>query len=266
MALPKSMSLGTTGAISANGTFDLTGKRFIVTGGEGHLGLAICRGLIQCGADVTSLGRTAARWDGDSAPGSKFHRCDVANEASFLHFLEGYGGPIDGLINNAGDAKRETWDELDAAGWRAGFAGTIDQYYTCIKAVVPHMLQQGHGVIVNNASLFGFLAPDFPMYGEHRGPAVHHAAAKAGVLQMTRYLAALWAPNGIRVNAVSPGWFPQRRGPDDPEYMKAITDRIPMGRIGQPDELAGAVVFLCSDASRYMTGQNLIVDGGYSLR
>jgi gluconate 5-dehydrogenase len=97
------------------------------------------------------------------------------------------------------------------------------------------------------------------------GPSAHHAAAKAGILQLTRYLAAEWASQGIRVNSVSPGWFPQKRGPERPDFMDEVNSRIPMGRIGQPSEIAGAVIFLIGDASSYVTGQNLVVDGGYSI-
>ena len=95
--------------------------------------------------------------------------------------------------------------------------------------------------------------------------AAHHAAAKGGILQLTKYLAALWASNGIRVNAISPGYFPQKRGVERLDYMEEVTKRIPMGRIGTPSEVAGAVVFLASDAASYITGQNIVIDGGYSI-
>jgi NAD(P)-dependent dehydrogenase (short-subunit alcohol dehydrogenase family) len=95
--------------------------------------------------------------------------------------------------------------------------------------------------------------------------AAHHVAAKGGVLQLTKYLASLWASEGIRVNAISPGYFPQKRGVERPDYMDEVKRRIPMARIGSPNEVAGAVVFLASSASSYITGQNIIIDGGYSI-
>lgn len=207
--------------------------------------------------------------DGSLAGKIECRRCDVFNEPEFAMLVESIwnqGGRVDALINNANSAKRETWEELDKNAWLAGMDGALTHYFTCAKAVSNYMLKAGGGTIVNTSSLFGFLAPNFRMYPEGiRGPAAHHSAAKAGVLQLTSYLAALWGERGIRVNAVSPGFFPQKRGPERPDFMRELQIRIPMGRIGQPPDLVGAVVFLVSDASAYVTGQNLVVDGGYSL-
>jgi gluconate 5-dehydrogenase len=128
------------------------------------------------------------------------------------------------------------------------------------------MEKQGRGVIINNASLWGIVSPDPRTYLDLKNePPIFLPAAKAGVVQLSKYLAVLYASKGIRVNAISPGFFPQRRGPDRPDYMREITARIPMARIGLPHEIAGIVAFLFSDAASYMTGQNIIVDGGYTL-
>ena len=117
---------------------------------------------------------------------------------------------------------------------------------------------------ISNA--WAFLAPNPKMYLDLPiQPAAHTLAAKGAVLQLTRYLAAYWGSRGIRVNAVSPGWFPKKRGPDRPDYMRELTSRIPLERVGTPSDLVGAYLFLMSDASSYVTGQNLIVDGGYSI-
>jgi NAD(P)-dependent dehydrogenase (short-subunit alcohol dehydrogenase family) len=246
--------------------FRLDGQIVIVTGGAGHLGREVTKGLAGVGARVIVVGRNRERFAGIEA---ECIVCDVQDEAAFAAVVADVRkrhGRLDGLVNNASAAKRESWDELDTAAWRAGLDATLTHYFTCIKAVVPCMLEAGKGAIVNNASIFGFIAPNAMMYPEGiRGPAAHHATAKAGILQLTRYLAAQWAAKGIRVNAVSPGWFPQKRGPERPDFMRKVTSRIPMGRIGQPSELAGAVVFLMSQAASYVTGQNLVIDGGYSL-
>jgi NAD(P)-dependent dehydrogenase (short-subunit alcohol dehydrogenase family) len=249
--------------------FKLDGQIVVVTGGAGHLGREISKGLADFGAHVVALGRNAERFADLAGKNIECVKCDVQDEVAFaavVSDIRKHHGRLDGLVNNANAAKRETWDELDASAWRAGLDASLNHYFTCTKTVAKYMLEDGHGAIVNNASIFGITAPNAAMYPEGiRGPSAHHAAAKAGILQLTRYLAAQWAGKGIRVNAISPGWFPQKRGPERPDFMREVNARIPMARIGQPAELVGAVVFLMSNAASYMTGQNLVVDGGYGL-
>jgi len=218
--------------------FSLDGKVLIITGGAGHLGSAISKGLAASGANVYVVGKS---------------------------IYEAHG-KIDALINNANFAQREQWGELDISAWNRGLEGSLSHYFTCTQAVSKYFLRQQFGCIVNNASLFSFLAPCFPMHLDLGNAAsAHHVAAKGGVLQMTKYLAALWGPLGVRVNAISPGYFPQMRGEPRLDYMDEVNKRIPMQRIGRPIEVAGAVIFLCSEASSYITGQNIIIDGGYSI-
>lgn len=249
--------------------FSLEGRVVLVTGGTGHLGREISKGLASFGAHVIALGRDQDRFAELVSTHIECIACDVQDEGAFAKVVadvQRRHGHIDGLVNNASAAKRETWDELDAAAWRAGLDATLNHYFTCTKSVSAQMLATGRGAILNIASIFGFLAPTASMYPEGiRGPSAHHAAAKAGVLQLTKYLAAQWAQRGIRVNAISPGWFPQKRGPERPDFMQAVQRSIPMGRVGRPSELVGAVVFFMTDASSYVTGQNLVVDGGYSV-
>ena len=127
------------------------------------------------------------------------------------------------------------------------------------------MFKAKKGSIINIASIYGFLGTDQRIFKPlGRKSPLHYSVCKGGILQMTRFLATLWADKGIRVNAISPGHFPPKRGPNKPDYMHELKKRIPLGRIGQPDDLAGVTVFLASDASSYVTGQNLIVDGGWS--
>jgi NAD(P)-dependent dehydrogenase (short-subunit alcohol dehydrogenase family) len=256
--------------------FSLVGKVVIVTGGAGYLGSEISKGIASAGATVYSIGRNAnnlkilAEYNGHfPEPRIFVETLDVQDDALFAKFTEMVvqrHGRLDCLVNNANSAKREAWGDLDKASWVEGFNGTLNHYFTCTKVVSKYFLSQRFGSVINNASLFAFLAPCFPMHLDlGNAAAAHHVAAKGGVLQLTKYLASLWASEGIRVNAISPGYFPQKRGVERPDYMDEVKRRIPMARIGSPNEVAGAVVFLASSASSYITGQNIIIDGGYSI-
>lgn len=256
--------------------FSLEGKVVIVTGGAGHLGAEISKGLAAAGAIVHAIGRDIEKLQLLSEFNKKFSRTrifvdsvDVKNEKSFSVFAQSIvdmHGKVDCLVNNANSAKREAWEALDKSNWIEGLDGSLNHYFSCTKVVSKFFLKQKYGTIVNNASLFAFLAPCFPMHLDlGNAAAAHHVAAKGGILQLTKYLAALWAPEGIRVNAISPGYFPQKRGVERPDYMAEVKKRIPMRRIGNPAEVAGAVVFLASDAASYITGQNIVIDGGYSI-
>jgi gluconate 5-dehydrogenase len=248
----------------------------LITGGAGYLGSEISMGLASAGARVIVLGRGAEHFQGlegfrpDQGTGAvECVSCDVMDERAFAGAVERAWrahGRLDGLVNHVGTGGREPWEQLGKAGWLGGLEGTLNHVFTCTKAVSGYLLRAGRGSIINTASLWGFLAPNPAMYLDLPiQPAAHTPAAKGGVLQLTRYLAALWGRNGVRVNAVSPGWFPKKRGPERPDYMREITSRVPLARIGQPSDLVGAYLFLMSDASRYVTGQNLVVDGGYSI-
>jgi NAD(P)-dependent dehydrogenase (short-subunit alcohol dehydrogenase family) len=256
--------------------FSLEGKVIIITGGAGHLGSAISKGLASAGAFVYVVGRSSDKLDKLSEYNVTINKSristqvlDVKDVEKFEVYIESINkkhGKIDALINNANYAQREIWDELDISKWNIGLEGSLSHYFTCIQTVSKFMLKQKFGVIVNNGSLFSFLAPCFPMHLDLGNAAsAHHAAAKGGVLQLTRYLATLWGPSGIRVNAISPGYFPQMRGKQRLDYIQEVEKRIPMGKIGKPIEVAGAVIFLCSEASSYITGQNIVIDGGYSV-
>lgn len=257
-------------------SFSLNGKVIIVTGGAGHLGSAITKGLARAGGTVYSIGRNAHNLQVLAEYNINFpeqrifvETLDVQDEKLFSNFTEKVAslhGRIDCLVNNANAANRESWESLDKDKWDEGLDGALNHYFTCTHNVSRYFLEQGFGSVVNNASLFAFLAPCFPMHLDlGNAAAAHHAAAKGGVLQLTKYLAALWGSRGIRVNAISPGYFPQKRGVERPDYMAEVKKRIPMGRIGNPTEVAGAVVFLASDAASYITGQNIVIDGGYSI-
>jgi NAD(P)-dependent dehydrogenase (short-subunit alcohol dehydrogenase family) len=256
--------------------FSLQDKVIVITGGAGYLGSAISKALAASGAHVHVVGLSREKLEELSQSNSTFDQkriftevLDVKDAKKFESYVESIyqaNGKIDCLINNANFSQREAWEDLDLASWNRGLEGSLNHYFTCTQIISKYLLKQKFGCIVNNASLFAFMAPCFPMHLDLKNAAAaHHVAAKGGVLQMTKYLAALWGPEGIRVNAISPGYFPQKRGVERLDYIAEINKRIPMQRIGSPIEVAGAAIFLCSQAASYVTGQNIIIDGGYSI-
>lgn len=236
--------------------FDLADKRIIVTGGAGHIGKALCKGLSDAGADVVSI-------SSKHVEGVHSIVCDVADEEALGHALG--NTPIDGLVQCAARVHRHADLATSKAAFLAGLETTVAQYFGVTRAAVPRMAPGGS--IVNVASMWGSVAPNPDVYlGMPIDPSFAGSAAAAGILQMTRHMAVALAAKGIRVNALVPGWFPRKSGPENPAYMQQITSRVPMGRIGQPQELVGPALFLLSSASSYMTGQHLIIDGGYSIQ
>jgi gluconate 5-dehydrogenase len=257
-------------------SFSLRNKVAVVTGGAGHLGSAISRTLAEQGAHVIAVGRTPEKFaelaesDSWTQHGGvlEFRQLDLldkpAVEACFREIAAAHGH-LDVLVNNAYAARREKLDELNRQNFTEGFNQTFSIYFENAMSALPY-LKATSGAVINNASLWGVLAHTPPMYLDlGNAPSLHTAVAKAGVIQMTKYLAVEWAPFGIRVNAFTPGWFPRKRGPERPDYMREITSRTPLGRIGQPAEIGGVVAFLASPAASFITGQNIIVDGGYSI-
>jgi gluconate 5-dehydrogenase len=249
--------------------FDVSDRVVVITGGGGYLGQAICETLAGQGARVYSLRRSVSvSRNSPSIAGLTHLPCDVRQPKDFAKTLEKIlkkEKKIDTLINNANDTQRERWEELNLKKWRDGFRGSLDHYFSCAQVALPYLVKSGSGVIVNVASIFGFLAPDQRVYPRDiRGPTAHHAAAKAGIIQLTRYLAVKFASCNLRVNSISPGWFPKPGSRERPAYLRRIAEKIPLQRIGRAPEIGGPVLFLVSRASEYMTGQNLVVDGGYS--
>lgn len=273
------------GAQGTRELFDLTGRRAIVTGGAGLLGRRFASALVDLGATVHLLDRdgdAAAKAAADLAsPGGPGAAVAVACDITDEHGVAGAigevaaGGPIDILVNSAAvDPKADGAGGLADAGfsdyplaaWRRSMDVNLTGTFLVTREVCRVMEQQGAvGVIVNISSTYGLAGPDQRIYerpdGTRSFKPLDYSVTKAGVLGFTRALAAHYRGTGIRVNALTPGGAFNEH---DDDFVAAYSARTILGRMARPDEYRGAIAFLCSDASSYMTGANLIVDGGWT--
>jgi gluconate 5-dehydrogenase len=247
--------------------FDLTGRVAIVTGTSRGLGQAFARALARAGADLVITSRSMASLKAFESEMTGLGRrvvpleLDVRDQASIRRMADAAQtafGRIDILVNNAGCNVRKraadiTWDD-----WNLVLDTNLRGTFFTSQSVARHMIARGSGRIINIGSVttvFGYagLAP----YGASRG----------GIRQLTMSLADDWGPHGVTVNCLAPGWFKTEQNKvlyEDTEWVSYLVDRIPLKRPGKPEDLEGAVVFLASDASAYITGQTLLVDGGIS--
>ena len=254
--------------------FDLTGRTVLLTGGYGHLGRAIAAGLLAHGARVVVLGRSGEKFAlafGEETDNLHFISCDVAETASvqtaFRQSFEQFGPPSL-LINNAFYSRGQQPDALPDADFALGLDGSVGTAYRCLREVLPYLRAAGGGKIINVASMYGVVAPDFAAYADapqFLNPP-HYGAGKAAMIQLTKYFASYLGPENIQVNCVSPGAFPSDNVRADAAFEDELRRRIPLGRVGEPQDLAGAFVFLSSKAADFVTGHNLVVDGGWTIR
>ncbi len=255
--------------------FDLTGKVSVVTGGSGYLGKAICEGLSESGAEVYVAGRRlekckkVARDIGVACCRTlRAIDMDITNSSSVRKAYDTIleeSGRIDILVNNAVYSSGGKLFETTEEDWMHGIDGTIHGVFRCTKEVISAMKRQRSSSIINIASMYGIVSPDPSIYantGFDNPPS--YGAGKAAILQFTRYCACHLASCGIRVNAISPGTFPNSDVAKNRWFLDQLKAKNPMKRVGQPYELKGAVVFLASEAASYVTGTNLVVDGGWT--
>ncbi|MCX2982121.1 SDR family oxidoreductase [Halieaceae bacterium IMCC14734] len=259
---------------SLEGLFDLKGKTVFITGGAGYLGTAMCEALAELGANVVIGSRDKEKCaDFAKALAEKFGvevsgvQLDITNPESIddaLAAIDSKHGRLDVLINNAWSGNKNSFDSISVEDWKYDIDVCLNGVFYTTKQAAPY-LKKTKGVIVNVASMYGHVAPDYKMYvgTEHVNPP-SYGAAKAGVIQLTKYLASFLSPDGIRVNAISPGPFPFGDILHNEEFIGKLEQKTMLGRIGTPEDLKGIIALLCSDASRYMTGQNICVDGGWA--
>jgi NAD(P)-dependent dehydrogenase (short-subunit alcohol dehydrogenase family) len=248
--------------------FSLAGKVALVTGGSRGLGRAMAQALGEAGAAVALVARglDAARQAADDLAGQGIRaiavQADITDTAQVDRMVETVTndlGRIDVLVNNAGISAPGRALETPDAAWDEVFATNVDGLWYCSRAVARHMIERGSGTIVNVGSMSAMIVNQ-PRWQPS------YLASKAAVHQLTKALAAEWAPHGIRVNALAPGYFLTEMSPvDQPEYHEWCVEPAAMKRYGLPDELGPAVVFLASDASSFMTGSVMVIDGGFTL-
>jgi NAD(P)-dependent dehydrogenase (short-subunit alcohol dehydrogenase family) len=236
-----------------------SGKRILVTGGTSGIGAAIARGFLAAGADIVVTGlseREVEALSGD--PGlnrAARHVLDVRSAGDIENLFEGLES-LDVVVNCAGMIRRG--DELDPSVFETVVDVNLNGAMRVSTAARPLLAQSG-GAIVNLASMLSFFGG---------GLVPGYAASKGGVAQLTKSLAIAYAQDGIRVNAIAPGWIETPLTAalrDDAERSRAILERTPLGRWGKPEDLVGAVMYLCSPVASFVTGAILVVDGGYSI-
>jgi gluconate 5-dehydrogenase len=176
------------------------------------------------------------------------------------------GGTLDVLVNSGWSGRKNSFESISDADWNYDIEVCLNGVFRTVKAAVP-LLKQKRGNILTIASMYGHVAPDHRLYdGIKFVNPPSYGAAKAGVLQFTRYLASFLSPHGIRANCLSPGPFPfEVTQTENPDFIKRLSEKNPLGRIGRPHELKGAAALLCTDAGSYITGQNICVDGGWAI-
>ena len=273
----------------AQDLFDLTGRVAIVTGGAGLLGYHHGAILAAAGAHVVLLDLAAANPQMRAQQLTQEHgpeclglSADITSESSLEAardaILQKFGR-IDILINNAANNPKvedqkpgQPWSRLEnfpLATWNADIAVGLTGAFLCARIFGQEMVKRNRGVIVNISSDLGVIAPDQRLYRKEGLPEneqpvkpVTYSVVKTALIGLTRYLSTYWTAHNIRVNAISPGGV---FAGQPEEFTQKLHQLIPMGRMAHKDEYQGAILFLCSDASSYMTGQNLIVDGGRSV-
>jgi gluconate 5-dehydrogenase len=243
------------------GLFDLSGRRALITRSSQGIGLSLARGLAGAGASVVLNGRSQDKLDAavatiEGASGYAFDIAEQAEVTEAVDRIEAEQGPIDVLVNNAGIQRREPLENFPLETWRELMRINLDGVFITGQAVAQKMIPRKSGKIINIASLQSEAA---------RYSIAPYTASKGAVKNLTKGMCTDWARHGLQVNAIGPGYFETPLNQaliDNPEFDAWLKNRTPAGRWGKVEELQGACIFLASDASSFVNGQILYVDGG----
>jgi NAD(P)-dependent dehydrogenase (short-subunit alcohol dehydrogenase family) len=242
---------------------DLKDKIVVVTGGNGLLGNAFIQEINKHGGIAISADINA-----EKNLGEKQYYCDITDESSVQELLDAVVkeyGKIDGWVNNAYPRTKD-WgakvEDLPLSSWKQNLDMHLTGYFICSRIALEQMKIQKFGSLINLGSIYGVQGPDFTVYdGTAIGNPVGYAAIKGGIINLTRYFASYYGKYNVRANCVSPGGIFDNQ---DEIFVKNYEHKVPMKRMGLPADIAPSVVFLLADGSKYITGHNLIVDGGWS--
>ncbi len=245
---------------------ELKDKVIIVSGGSGLIGRAIV-------ADIKKRGGIAINADilvDSDLNEAMTYKCNVTQDDSIQECVDAvfsHFGRIDGLVNSAYPRtpdRRSRFEEMKPESWRMNVDWQMNSYFVFCQKVLIKMREQGFGAVVNIGSIYGVVGNDFTLYEEYGGTSSpSYSAVKGGIINLTRFMASYFGPMQIRVNCVSPGGIKDEKN-QHPSFIKRYEAKVPMRRLGNPDDIAPAVSFLLSDDAKYITGQNLLVDGGWT--
>lgn len=256
--------------------FNLEGRLALVTGGAGYLGSQISDALAELGANIIVASRDIDKCKKKSQEmtlafsiESHYAQLDVTDPesiSSLFDFINSAYGKLDILVNCSWTGKKNSWDTIDIDDWMFDIDISLNAPFRVTKSFYPLLKKSNSGVILNIASMYGIVAPDYRIYeGTSHANPPSYGAAKAGIIQFTRYLASFLAEDGIRTNCISPGPFPFSETLEKyPSFAANLASKVPLGRLGIPHELKGVAALLCSDAGSFINGENICVDGGWT--
>ena len=255
-----------------NPFLDIKSKIVIITGGYGYLGKSMANILLEHGAIVYILARTKSKFDLEFSKQLSvyFLETDLESIKSIDNSIQRIGkkeGKIDVLINNAYYGASNHPEKMTSQEFRRGVDVGLNQFYDCIRASIEYLKLSKNGKIINIASMYGMVVPDLNIYKEREeflNPP-NYGVSKAGVIHLSKYYAMYLGKYNINVNSISPGPFPSEDVQKDKEFIKRLENKTKLKRIGNPEDLQGLILLLSSSMSSYITGQNIAIDGGWTI-